>query len=663
MSAPAVEQIPVVHGEWLEADGLGGYAMGTSRGIATRGYHSLLTVAVTPPSGRVVLVNSVEVFASHKGISYPLCSFYYAPDTVHPLGVNYLSKFTPLPWPSWDFTLPGELEIHAELLMPKGSSLCLLSWSTNSKLKGVQLFVRPLLSGRSYHSLHRWNKDLSFDVRTAEGRQHFKPYAALPEIAALSNGEFKAEPLWYYNFVYTEERARGFGGIEDLASPGKFTFDLSRQEAILVLGTTPCIKELCTEKRGTAKQAAGNTMTAEALAQHLRQSEKKRRAALGSPTARAADQFIVRRGDGLTILAGYPWFTDWGRDTFISLRGLCIASGRLSDASKILSQWAKALSCSMMPNVFFDGASDPVYNAVDSSLWFVIGVYDLLSAYDNAGEKISLETKTALLAAVEAILIGYSQGTRYGIGADSDDLLFSGSPGVQLTWMDAKVGDYVVTPRSGKPVEIQALWLNALKIGSLLLKDSTGRWAGMFERGWASFNEKFWNEERNCLFDVVDIDRRPGACDARLRPNQILAMGGLPFAILDGAHGALMVETIEKTLVTPMGIRTLAPGERGYATRYEGNNEHRDFAYHMGTVWPWLLGPFIEAWVRVRGSNAKVKKEARQRFLAPMIERLDYASAGHVPEIADAEPPHYHRGCPMQAWSLGELIRVQRLLA
>ena len=257
--------------------------------------------------------------------------------------------------------------------------------------------------------------------------------------------------------------------------------------------------------------------------------------------------------------------------------------------------------------------------------------------------------------AIEAILTGYSVGTRYGIRLDSDSLIAAGVPGVQLTWMDAKIGDWVVTPRIGKPVEIQALWLNALKIASAF----NPKWEELHARGLASFRLKFWNANRGHLYDVVDVDHVPGKVDASFRPNQIFAAGGLPFTILERDKARLALDAVESLLVTPIGLRSLAQGEAGYAPRYQGGVPQRDSTYHQGTVWPWLLGPFVEAWVRTRCSSNEVKAQARARFLDPLLRHLDEAGLGHISEIADADPPHTPRGCPFQAWSVGEALRLQ----
>jgi predicted glycogen debranching enzyme len=359
------------------------------------------------------------------------------------------------------------------------------------------------------------------------------------------------------------------------------------------------------------------------------------------------------------VIAGYPWFTDWGRDTFIAMRGLCLANGRLDDAGAILGEWAGAVSEGMMPNRFVDQGGEPEYNSVDASLWYAIAVHDYLRARDAARSKVAPRARARLHAAIGQIVSGYAAGTRYGIRMDRDGLLACGEPGVQLTWMDAKVGDWVVTARTGKPVEIQALWINALRI----VGEFAPHWDEVWRRARASFVEKFWNDAGGYLFDVVDVDHVAGANDASFRPNQVFALGGLPYPVVEGARAQRALEQIEARLWTPLGLRSLSSNDPHYAGRYEGGIRARDGSYHQGTVWPWLAGPFVEAWVRSRGSSADAKSEARNSFVRPLRSHLSEAGLGHLSEIADGDRPHRPRGCPFQAWSLGELIRIERLLA
>ncbi|HEX4640165.1 MAG TPA: amylo-alpha-1,6-glucosidase, partial [Chthoniobacterales bacterium] len=384
--------------------------------------------------------------------------------------------------------------------------------------------------------------------------------------------------------------------------------------------------------------------------------ERDRRESFPSSLERAADAYLVRRGEGKTIIAGYPWFGDWGRDTFIAIRGLCIATGRLEEARDILVQWTGVVSEGMLPNRFPDQGDLPEFNSVDASLWYVIAVGDYLLAVAKK-PKLTLDCHTEKLrAAVEAILTGYHDGTRFHIHADADGLLAAGEPGYQLTWMDARVDGREITPRIGKPVEIQALWLNALAIGAQF----SPRWQSAFEKGRANFETRFWNETGGYLNDVVDCNHQSCTTDGTFRPNQIFAIGGLPLTLLSPERARQVVEAVEARLLTPLGLRSLAPNEAGYVGHYEGGVAQRDGSYHQGTVWPWLIGAFVDAWLRVRGNSPQAKAEARARFLPPLYEHLQHAGLGHISEIAHADPPHTPAGCPFQAWSLGELLRLER---
>jgi predicted glycogen debranching enzyme len=308
----------------------------------------------------------------------------------------------------------------------------------------------------------------------------------------------------------------------------------------------------------------------------------------------------------------------------------------------------------MLPNRFVDQGDAPEFNSVDASLWYIIAVHEYIRAIAASESALPAEDRDALTKAVVDIIDGYSRGTRFGIRLDADGLLAAGEPGVQLTWMDAKVGDWVVTPRIGKPVEIQALWLNALQIAEAF----TSEYRDVLQLGLRSFNERFWNEAGGYLYDVVDCDHRPGTVDATLRPNQILAVGGLPYAVVDESLARTIVDAVESRLWTPLGLRTLPQGDLQYVPHYQGDVPSRDGSYHQGTVWPWLLGPFVEAWVRVRGDTVAARREARRRLLDPLLQHLNQAGVGHISEIADAEPPHTPRGCPFQAWSVGEALRL-----
>jgi predicted glycogen debranching enzyme len=627
--------------EWLEADGLGGFASGSVCGIRTRRYHALLLAATTPPAGRMVLVNGLDADLELAAGRFALNTQRYAPGVDFPNGANWLESFDLEPWPRWTCIVPGG-KLVQELFVPRGLPAVVQRWTwVGDDIGTRRLHVRPFFSGRDFHALHHENPAFRFTPREVPHGQRWSFYDGVPEVTGRSNGIYQHEPQWYRNFLYDEEAARGLDHTEDLAAPGVFVFDLASEPAVLIFSCDA----LCTTP-------PANAATAIELFDPFASAEEKRRTAFASPRHKAADAYVVPRGDGRTIIAGYPWFGDWGRDTFIALRGLCLATGRLEEARQILVAWAGAVSEGMLPNRFPDRGDVPEYNSVDASLWYIIAVHEFLAL---AGRSSVLTAQADQLhAACDAILTGYERGTRYRIRLDADGLLACGVPGVQLTWMDAKVGDDVVTPRIGKPVEIQALWLNALHFAAA--RDD--RWTVRYDQGRAAFAARFWNEERGCLFDVVDVDHQPGRVDGAIRPNQIFAVGGLPLTLLDEERARRVVELVQEKLWTPLGLRSLAPGEPGYCPHYGGSPWERDHAYHQGTVWPWLAGPFVEAWARVHGGTPKSWEEARELFLAPRLGAPDLAGLGHVPEIADAEPPHTARGCPFQAWSLGELLRV-----
>jgi len=627
--------------EWLEADGLGGFASGTTGGLRTRRYHALLLVATTPPTGRMVLVNGCDAWIEQEREAEYLTRQRYLPGIVAPAEGAALESFTDEPWPTWVYRLRDGTRIEHELFVPHGGPRVALRWRVLGRRRPVSLAVRLFLSGRDSHATHHENPVFRFAGEVDGERVTWRPYEGVPAVTAFSTGRYLVEPEWYHGFFYAEEHARGLDAVEDLASPGVFRWDLGEGEAVVLLGTS---SEPVLEDEGSAAA----TFT------RLRRSERASRARFASRLARAGDAYIVRRGSGKTIVAGYPWFTDWGRDTFISLRGLALATGRLGDARSILLEWAGLVSDGMLPNRFIDQGDAAEYNTVDASLWYVVAVHDYFAAIEARGLSVTARDRRELGDAVEAILAGHLRGTRYGIHVDEDGLLAAGEPGVQLTWMDAKVGDWVVTPRIGKPVEIQALWLNAVRIAEAF----TPTYRPIYQRGMEAFARRFWNPAGGCLYDVVDADHQPGRDDASLRPNQILTVGGLPYSLLEGDRARQVVEVVERELWTPLGLRTLARESPGYRPVYEGDMRSRDGAYHQGTVWPWLLGPFVEAWVRVRGNGAAVRQEARRRFLDPLFRHLNEAGVGHVSEIADAEPPHTPRGCPFQAWSVGEALRL-----
>ena len=619
-----------LNAEWLEADGQGGFAMGTAGLVRTRRYHGLLTTARVPPTGRMVLISGVEAWAgfplsaaryasgtTYPDVTYPGVTY---PAVTYPGGQDRLASFTAEPWPTWVFDSDGVTIEHSLFVEPTGGAT-VLRWRVLSGV-AASLTVRPLLAVRDYHALRR---EGPIDLTPTGMGQNVSWRPDGIAIGTLSTGAYAHDPMWFRNVLYTTEQARGLDCVEDVASPGVFTFDLAAHDAVLIF-------------------RQGDSLAADALAHAavLEAAERTRRAA-PDRLARSAGSYMVARGSGRTILAGFPWFTDWGRDTFISLRGLLLGTGHGAAAAAILHTWAELIDGGMVPNRFPDDGGAPEYNTVDGALWFCVAVHDVLAA--GAGGPV-------LRDAVERVIDGHIAGTRYGIGVDADGLVHAGAPGQQLTWMDAKYGDTVVTPRHGKPVEIQALWINALR--------SAGQWTSRFaslERTATVSLAQFHDPATGGLADVL----HPGGTqDRSVRPNQIFAVGGLPFQVVHGPAAAAIVDLVEARLLTPMGLRTLDPADPAYCPRYEGGVVQRDSAYHQGTVWPWLMGAYVQAALRVRGPAAIA--DLRAQCLAPLLAHLD-ANCGHVCEVAHGTAPHTPGGCPAQAWSLGELIRIRGWLA
>jgi glycogen debranching enzyme len=628
-ASPSPIAVPAPDAEWLEADGQGGFAYGTAGTICTRRYHGLLVAAPPPQSSRFVLVNAVEAWVDLGGASIALSSHCYQPGVIHPDGGTRIIGFTIDPWPTWTFRLPGDTGLTCEVFVAPDSGQTTMRWRHDGAGPAM-LHVRPLLSGRDYHALHHENPAFRFDpIAQSDGAVVWQPYPDLPPIVA-HGGAYRHDPLWFRQFLYTEEAARGMDCVEDLASPGVLSWDLTAGEATLAWRAD----------REPAHPAGA-----------LAAAEQARRAVI-PPLHRAALAHLAICGDRPTLIAGYPWFTDWGRDTFIALRGVLLATGRHEAAREVLLAWAGLVDRGMLPNRFPDGGGAPEFNAVDASLWFIVAVHDLLTATplpETAAER--------LRGACIAILDGYAAGTRYGIRLDADGLIACGQPGVQLTWMDAKVGDWVVTPRIGKPVEVQALWINALAIVGAW--PGGRRWAEAETHARAAFLDVFPDPATGGLADVIGPD---GVPDRRIRPNQVLAAGGLPHACVPPDTARSVLALVEDRLLTPLGLRTLDPADPGYRGRYEGGVTARDGAYHQGTAWPWLLGPFVQAWLRLRDDAPAARAEAAARFLPPLRAHLHEAGLGSVSEIADGDAPHTPRGCPFQAWSVGELLRIEAML-
>ena len=647
-------QKPDIQQEWLETDGQGAFSSGTSSGVRSRRYHNLLMIAKNPPAERIILVNGMDVWVETPHGTFPISTQHYMNDVVWPEGFLRQTSFVDAPWPTWTYDLGESIEIKQELFVPNGLQGVAIRWQVTGSTNGMKLHVKPFLSGRDYHSMHHENPDMDLTTEHQHGDLRWQTYADSVNVFAETNGSFDAKPEWFRSFYYETEDRRGLDSLEDLGCPGEIHFDFEKEsEAVLLLGAG-CRVSSQVESTGTAAKHVFDT---------IHDSERQRRSQL-SRLDRSAQQYIVDRKGGKTIIAGYPWFTDWGRDTFIAIRGLCLARGDVNAARDILVAWADTVSEGMIPNRFPDHGEEPEFNSVDASLWYIVAIHEYwqlleqTSAQQTSGGQNEAE-RSQLQSAIEAILHGYSDGTRHRIGKDDDGLIAAGEDGVQLTWMDAKVGNWVVTPRIGKPVEIQCLWINALWIAAKF----SDTWKPVLKQAEQSFREKFWNEDTQCLFDVIDNDHEAGQVDAAIRPNQILAVGGLPYPIVHGDQAKSIVGIVEEKLLTPLGLRSLSPDDEGFKPVYSGGVLARDGAYHQGTVWAWMLGPFVEAWLAVHGTDQNTTAKAKQRFLDPIEAHLETAGLGHISEIADATDPFQPRGCPFQAWSLSEFIRVKKLLS
>ncbi len=628
--------------EWLETNGRGGFASGTVAGPNTRRYHALLLVARKPPVERFVLVNHLEERLDINDSSFPLSTNLYS-GVVHPDGYRRCIAFSSEPWPTWTYELDG-IKVMREIFSPRGRDLVVVRWRlAETSTRSARLVIRPMLTGRDYHSLHHENGGIHTDAAVREGLVAWQPYGDLPQIRALHTGEYRHQPDWFRRIQYPIEQERGLDYEEDWWSPGEIAFTLSHERPASLVFTTELV----------------DAIKVEALAK----DEQRRRKAVrtgapkGDPLVQslwlAAEAYISERGKQQTVIAGYPWFTDWGRDTFQSLPGLCLVTGRHEVAKQVIEAFAAHVSQGMIPNRFPDAGEMPEYNTIDGSLWFVhaVGRYLDYTGDDRTVEQVGWR-------AVRQILDGYRQGTRYGIKVDQDGLVTSGAPGVQLTWMDAKVGEWVVTPRRGKPVEIQALWVSTLGIGEHLgTRFGDPAFAARCRadrlRAMKSFRARFWYEAGGYLYDVIDGENGD---DASLRPNQIFAVA-LTKGLLSREQVQQVVQVVEEQLLTPVGLRTLAPGDQRYRPRYGGSVADRDGAYHQGTVWPFLLGPFVTAWVSTHGGTIAARRKARTLFTG-IEQHLGEACLGQVSEIFDAEAPHTPRGCVAQAWSVAEILRA-----
>jgi len=651
----------VIRREWLVTNGLGGFAAGTVGLTNTRRYHGLLFAALRPPVERVAMVAKLDVSVRYGGAPVPLATNEYADGTVAPQGYCQLESFRLeglIPVWTW---LIADARLEQRLWMRHGANTTYVKFTRIGGSGTMQLSIEPLCTYRDYHWQVRGERAMRVEPTPAgirilahEGAQAYRILSPGAEVAI--------EPVGYWNFKHREEAARGLDDLEDLLRPALFRIDLEAgQSGSMIL--TAAASEPMTPGDALGAECARQ----HALAERFRQAHRLAGPDLDFPQidrlALAADQFLVERHDasgqarGQTVIAGYPWFSDWGRDTMIALPGLTLVTGQGEVAASVLRTFARFVSRGMVPNRFPDGGEAPEYNTVDAGLWLFVAVQAYLHRSGDRG--FAAEIYPTLRDIVE----WHVRGTRFGIGMDPNDaLLRAGEAGVQLTWMDAKVGDWVVTPRMGKPVEINALWYNAVAIlrdlaGELGHAEQQAGYAALASRIHGSFEPAFWFAAGGYLYDVIDgpdgtLEASGRRRDDSLRPNQIFALS-LPHALLSGEKARQVLDRCAAELWTPVGLRSLAAGDRRYVAHYRGGPLERDGAYHQGTVWTWLLGPFVSAHYRIHGDAA-----AALEYLRDIPAHLREACVGQVSEIMDAAPPFEPQGCFAQAWGVAEILRA-----
>jgi predicted glycogen debranching enzyme len=637
--------------EWLVTNGVGGFACGTVAHANTRRYHGMLVAALRPPVERTLMVAKLDATVRYGESQFELACNEYADGTIAPHGFTHLSAFHLQDGiPVWTYALADAL-LEERIWMAHGRNTTYVSFTLRRASQPLELSLLPLCTYRDYHAHTQggWSLDVA---GAARGCRISAFTSARPYSLLIDRGEFVAGADWYWHFHHRIEAERGLDSVEDLFRPGNFHARLAPGETITWIATAesempaPGKAALTRELKRRQSRLADMPLTAPRWIRQL---------------ALAADQFVVTRAAadgnpaGTTIIAGYPWFSDWGRDTMIVLPGLAIAPNRATDVASILRTFCAYASEGMLPNRFPDQGEAPEYNTVDAALWYFQAVGAYLEA---SGDQKLLRD---LFPTLRDIIDWHRRGTRFGIGEDpTDGLLRAGEPGVQLTWMDAKVGQHVITPRIGKPVEINALWQVALA--------SMAKWArtlgeehlaqeydGSSARVASAFAAAFWFESGGYLYDVVDCPDAPlnaqgRRVDASLRPNQIFAVS-LGTDLLDPSQARAVVETCGRELLTPVGLRSLAPGDTRYAGVYQGGPAQRDAVYHQGTVWAWLLGPFALAHYRVYQDAASALS-----LLDGLAPHLGEGCLATISEIFDGDAPHAPRGCFAQAWSVSQTL-------
>lgn len=638
--------------EWLVTNGTGGYASGTVSGNLTRRYHGLLIAALHPPVGRTQLVAKLEESVSFDGTAYALSTNRWASGAIEPKGYLNIESFRLAGTsPVWRFALDDAI-LEKRIWMQQGENTTYVQYSLLRGSRSVRLDVKALVNYRDFHSSTHAG-DWQMQIEPVELGIKIKAFSEATPFYLLSAGaRFEPKHEWHRDCFLPMERYRGLDDHEDHLLAAMSSTELAPGQSVALIFTTNAEAEFDGTRGRTQQSEHERKLFAKWLGNDVK-------AASAAPAwihqlVLAADQFIVKRSlpeeaDGTSIIAGYHWFGDWGRDTMIALPGLTLTTGRPEIAKKILLAFARYVDGGMLPNNFPDAGGQPEYNTVDAALWFFEAVRQYFDATQDAA------TLSKLYPAMAQIISAHLKGTRYHIHVDeTDGLLYAGESGVQLTWMDAKIGDWVVTPRIGKPVEVNALCYNALRTMAKLAP-ITGKSAEPFQKMAGTVRQsfsKFWNSVANCCYDVID-DPRIGN-DSSLRPNQIFAVS-LPESPLSRDQQKAVVDICARRLLTSHGLRSLAQEEPGYQGHYGGGPRERDGAYHQGTVWGWLIGPFVLAHFRVYADS-----RTAQSFLEPLGNQIASHGLGTLSEIYDGNVPSTPRGCIAQAWTVGEVLRAWR---
>jgi len=627
--------------EWLVTNGLGGFASSTVCGANARKYHGLLFAALQPPVERMLLLAKVEEEITIDGQTYHL-GVNHTAGGIHPRGYRYLQHFRLDPLPTFVYAVENII-LEKTIFMVHGENTTIIRYQVDSgDTREIKIKLVPLINYRDYHHITHRN-DWPFQQEAAGNGVTIE---AFPDAVKLHLGGegvvyHPGVGYWYQGMYYPIENRRGENSWEDHFMPGDFRVDVVGQGAFSIIASTEPIGEM-----DTARLLHQEKARLAALVEQAGYSEE-----FLQQLVRAADQFVVeRRSTGTkTVIAGYPWFTDWGRDTMIALPGLTLVTGRFETARELLITFAHYCKDGLIPNRFPDAGEEPAYNTVDGTLWFFHAVYKFLQ---YTGEYDFIKTK--IYPVLKEVVYMHLKGTHFDIKVDGDGLLRAGNRETQLTWMDAKVDGWVVTPREGKPVEINALWYNALKVMeelALRFEEDGSYYCGLAEQAKESFLREYWNDAEDCLYDVIGAEK-----DGSVRPNQILAVS-LPFTILPREQEAKIVNKVWRELYTPYGLRSLSPRDPKYIGVYRGDRLARDGAYHQGTVWSWLMGPFVTAYCKVN-EYSPASRQVAGRFLRAFEGHLRDHGVGSISEIFEGHHPFEARGCIAQAWGVAEILRA-----